>query len=99
MAIMIRKILFGVLFLGLSACGGENSLTGEYVGQENAWVDKIIFGPNDQVRAIDGDETTLGIFRVDGEIVMLAIGGDQNPMTIRKDGCLDGGYVGVYCKK
>lgn len=93
------KILFGVMLAGLSACGGESSITGEYIGQENAWVDKIIFGPEDQVRAIDGDETTLGIFRVEGETVIVAISGDQNPMTIREDGCLDGGYVGVYCKQ
>ncbi|MDO8827554.1 hypothetical protein [Methylophaga sp.] len=97
---MIKKTLLIIMFFTLAACGGSGgSVSGEYIGQENAWVDKLVFGPDDKVRAIDGDETALGIFTVEGDKVMVAIGGDQNPMTIRKDGCLDGGYVGVYCKK
>lgn len=96
---MVKKILCAAMLLGLSACGDGNSISGEYIGLNNAWVDKLIFGPNDQVRAIDGEDTALGIYTIEGDTLLVAIGGDQNPMTIRKDGCLDGGYVGVYCKE
>lgn len=54
---MVKKLLCAALLLGLSACGDGNSISGEYIGLDNAWVDKLVFGPNDQVRAIDGEET------------------------------------------
>lgn len=93
---MIKKMLLITIVLALSACG--NSISGEYIGQENSRVDKLIFGPGDEVRAVLGESIRVGTFTVVENKVNVIIGNDQNAMTIKDDGCLDGGYVGVYCK-
>jgi hypothetical protein len=83
----------------ITACGGGN-ITGEYVGQPGSWVDKLNFGPGNEVRAVDGGDTAAGVFRVEGKEIFLTIGTDQNTLMIVGNGCLDGGrHLGVYCKR
>lgn len=99
---MFRASLLLALVFGLAGCGGSDSgaLTGEYIGQPGSWVDKLVFGPGNEVRAVDGEETALGIYSVDGKQVLVAISGDQSTLIITDNGCLDGGgMAGVYCKR
>jgi hypothetical protein len=84
----------------VAACGGSSSISGEYMGQPGSWVDKLVFGPGNEVRAIDGGDTAAGIFSIDGKEVLLTFGTDRNKLTITGNGCLDGGRdAGIYCKR
>lgn len=89
----------------IAACGnsgnsGNSRIAGEYIGQPGAWVDKLVFGPGNEVRAVDGGDTAAGVFRVEGKEIILTIGTDQSKLTIVGNGCLDGGRdAGVYCKR
>jgi hypothetical protein len=95
----------GVSALGLAAlitftagCG-NGSVSGEYVGQPGSWVDKLVFGPGNEVRSFDGGDAAAGVFKVEGKEILLTIGTDQNKVTIADNGCLDAGRLGVYCKR
>jgi hypothetical protein len=81
----------------LAACG-NSSLSGEYVGQPGSWVDKLVFGPGNEVRAIDGGDTSAGIFKVEGTEILLTIGTDQDKLKIDGNGCLSS-RLGTYCKR
>lgn len=82
----------------LTACGGGDP-SGEYIGIEGAVVEKLEFGPDDKVRTVDASETNEGTFRREGDkLIIVSINGDQNSLTITDDGCLNGGYLGIYCK-
>ncbi|MDO9600238.1 MAG: hypothetical protein Q7J47_21165 [Azoarcus sp.] len=92
--------------LGLAAVGtllaacGDSGLSGEYIGRQGSWVDKLVFGPGNEVRAVDGRDEAAGVFRIEGKQVILTIGTDQSALTIADSGCLDGGrQAGVYCKR
>jgi hypothetical protein len=93
--------------LGLAAlitftagCGnGNGSVSGEYVGQPGSWVDKLVFGPGNEVRSFDGGDAAAGVFKVEGKEILLTIGTDQNKVTIADNGCLDAGRLGMYCKR
>ena len=95
----------GVSALGLvasitliAACG-NGSISGEYVGQPGSWVDKLVFGPGNEVRSFDGGDAAAGVFTVEGKEILLTIGTDQNKLTIGDNGCLDAGRLGIYCKR
>jgi len=91
-----------ILAIAVAACGnsGSSGVSGEYLGQPGSWVDKLVFGPGNEVRAVDDGDTAAGVFRVEGKEVFLTIGGDQSKLTITGNGCLDGGRdAGIYCKR
>lgn len=88
-----------VALVTLIAGCGNSSISGEYVGQPGSWVDKLVFGPGNEVRAFDSGDATAGVFRVEGKEIFLTIGGDRNKLTIEGNGCLDAGRLGVYCKR
>lgn len=65
-----------------------------------SWVDKLVFGPGNEVRAVDGGATSAGIFHVEGQEIVLTFGTDQNKLTVTDNGCLDGGRAaGTYCPR
>jgi hypothetical protein len=86
----------------LAACGdsGSGVISGEYLGQDGAGVDTLVFGPGNEVRATYRDDIAAGIFKVSGKEVFLDLGGDQATLAIAGNGCLVGGSdVGTYCKR
>lgn len=90
------------LAASLAACGdsGSGGISGEYMGQAGAGVDKLVFGPGNEVRAAYQGDIAAGIFRVSGKEVFLDLGGDQAKLAIAGNGCLVGGSdVGTYCKR
>jgi len=96
----VRRGIGALALVILVAACGSSSVSGEYVGQPGAWVDKLVFGPGNEVRAIDGGDTAAGIFSIDGKEILLTFGTDQNKLTITDNGCLDGGRdAGMYCKR
>lgn len=87
-----------VLLAGLlGACGGSG-LSGDYLARgEDAFVDKLVFGPGERVQAVRGDSARVGTYSVNGSQVIVTIGGDQTTMTI--DGnCVVSQRLGTYCK-
>ncbi|MFA5495630.1 MAG: hypothetical protein WC247_12705 [Porticoccaceae bacterium] len=99
---VVFRLLPAAVVLGaaalLTACGGGEP-SGEYIGIEGAVVDKLEFGPDDKVRTTEAGETKEGTFRFEGDkLIVVTIDGDQNALTITDDGCLNGGYLGTYCK-
>ncbi len=86
--------------LALAGCGSGGGPSGEYLGREGAFVDKLVFGPGDKVQAVQDGEVNAGTFTVeDGGRVVVNIAGDSNALTPKSDGCLDGGdFIGTYCK-
>lgn len=98
------RVRYGIAALALAAtvtaCGsGGGGVSGEYVGQAGAWVDKLVFGPGNEVRAFDGGDSAAGIFGIEGKEILLTIGTDRDKLTIVGNGCLDGGHLGTYCKR
>jgi hypothetical protein len=96
------RIRCGVAALALAAlmaaCGNDSSMSGEYVGQPGAWVDKLVFGPGNEVRAIDNGKTSAGVFRIEGSEIFLTFGTDQDKLSIGGNGCLSS-RLGTYCKR
>jgi len=98
--VRLRCAVSGLALVALVAACGNSSISGEYVGQPGSWVDKLVFGPGNEVRAVDGGATSAGIFHVEGQEIVLTFGTDQNKLTITDNGCLDGGRAaGNYCPR
>lgn len=81
----------------LAACG-ESGPSGDYLARgDDAFVDKLVFGPGDRVQAVLGDNTRVGSFTVKGSEVVVTIGSDQSTLAI--DGnCVVSQRLGTYCK-
>lgn len=90
-------VTFAAGALLLSAC--SNSPSGEYVGEPDSYLDKIVFKSGDKVDVIKGGATRVGTYQVNGKQVIITIGNDQETMTIDDKGCIGGGRLrGTYCK-
>jgi hypothetical protein len=97
----VRSRVSALALVGfIVACGsGGSGISGEYVGQPGAWVDRLVFGPGTEVRAFQRGDAAVGVFGVDATEILLTIGTDQDKLTIVGNGCLDGGHLGTYCKR
>lgn len=85
-----------LLFFG---CFG-NSLSGTYIGQENAFLEKITFTSKNKVELTFFGSTTEATYSIEGEKVKINNAGENQILTITDDGCLDGGgFIGKYCKE
>lgn len=82
----------------LSAC--SNAPSGEYVGDADSYLDKIVFKSGDKLEVVKGGATRVGTYQVDGKQVVIVIGNDQETRTIGDKGCIGGGNLrGTYCKE
>jgi len=65
------RVCRGVIALALAvsviACG-NGGISGEYVGQPGAWVDKLTFGPGNEVRAVQRGDAAVGI-GIEGKVM------------------------------
>lgn len=95
-----RSIRTGValLLVGMLTACGEDSLSGDYIARgDDAFVEKLVFGPGDRVQAVLGDSARVGTFTVNGSQVVVTIGTDQTTLAI--DGnCVVSERLGTYCK-
>jgi hypothetical protein len=83
--------------LALAAC--DDGVSGTYAGNENSFLEKLEFN-SDKVDVTGFGETKQGTYEIDGDKVMITIGGETQVFTRGDDDCLDGGLVlGKYCKE
>jgi len=90
------------LAASLAACGnsGSGGVSGEYMGQADAGMDKLVFGPGNEVRATFDGDIAAGTFGIEGKEVFLNFGGEQAKLAVAGNGCLVGDSdVGTYCKR
>lgn len=97
--VRVRRGVGALGLVALIAGCGNSSISGEYVGQPGSWVDKLVFGPGNEVRAVNRGDAAAGVFRVESKEIFLTIGTDQTKLTIAANGCLDAGRLGIYCKR
>jgi hypothetical protein len=93
------SVLAFVAFGALSAYG-QQTLSGTYLPKGQGLMDKLEFNSDGTVTTTAMGSTAQGPYTVNGQQVMITIGGQTEPFTIDGDGCLDGGTdIGKYCKQ
>ena len=90
-------VLISLLFV-LGCAGG--GLSGTYKGDEGAFLEKMTFTSNDKVELVFMGSTVEGTYKVEDNKVKINNSGEVQILTIKADGCLDGGgFIGTYCKE
>lgn len=80
-----------------AACG--SGLEGTYSGANTGFLDEITFRSGDKVDVKFMGMTREGTYKREGDRVTVTVGNDTQVLTLRDDGCLDGGgLIGSYCK-
>ncbi|MEN3322359.1 hypothetical protein VP395_01345 [Mariniflexile soesokkakense] len=78
----------------------ENGLSGTYIGQDGAFLEKMTFISNDKVELTFLGATTETTYAKEGKKVKINNAGENQILTITDTGCLDGGgFIGTYCKE
>lgn len=91
-------VVIGLLATAALLVGCGDKLSGTYEG-EGGLLDKIEFTSGDKVEITALGQTQEGTYVVEDNKVKITIDGKTNVLTIRDDGCLEGGaMVGVFCK-
>lgn len=89
--LIISFILFGCF---------ENGLSGTYIGEDGAFLEKMTFISNDKVELTFLGATTETTYIKEGKKVKIDNAGDNQIFAITENGCLDGGgFIGKYCKE
>ncbi len=83
----------------LFGCFG-NGLSGTYMGQNGAFLEKMTFISKDKVELTFMGATSEASYIKEGDKVKINNAGENQILTINDDGCLDGGgFIGMYCKE
>jgi hypothetical protein len=95
----ITALLAFAAFVAFAAFGQDN-LSGTYLPKGQGVMDKLEFVSGDTVNVTAMGSTTPTPYSVNGQQVVITVGGQSQPFTIDSNGCLDGGAdIGVYCKQ
>lgn len=96
---LLSKASVFIIPLLLFGCSG-NGLSGTYVGQEGAFLEKMTFTSYDKVELTFLGATTEATYTLEGKKVKINNAGENQILTITENGCLDGGgFIGKYCKE
>lgn len=82
-----------MFLLVLSSCSG--GLNGTYIGDNNR---KLKFISGSKVERTEMGFTLAGKYEKDGDKLKITIKERITELIIDKDGCLDGGSFGKFCK-
>lgn len=100
---MKRTKLFFISFASLFIVfisGSGGSLSGTYVGESNSLFDKLVFTSGSKVDIYFNGSEKEGSNEKEGNKVKISTSGDNQIITIDKNGCLDGrGFMGTYCRQ
>lgn len=97
---LFKLLLTLLVSILLSACSGDNDLTGTYTGSNNAFFEKLTFKPGNKVEIVFMGTTSEIDYKIDENKVKIINAGQNQILTITDDGCLDGGgFIGKYCKE
>lgn len=84
-----------LLFFG---CFNE-SLSGTYIGQEDAFLEKLTFISKNKVELTFLGITSEATYIKEKNRVKINNAGESQILIITENGCLDGGsFIGKYCK-
>ncbi len=102
---MNRLFIMAATVLLLTACGSKDDggFGGTYSGGDDAFFDSLTFNKDGTVDIAFFGETTQGTWRIDRDNDVLVDADELYPSTRElfrqlPDGCLDGAFIGKYCK-
>jgi hypothetical protein len=108
---MNRFFIMAATVLLLTACGSQDDSSskdgggfgGTYSGGDDAFFDSLKFNKDGTVDIAFLGETTKGTWRIDRDNEVLVDADELYPSTRElfrqlPDGCLDGAFIGKYCK-
>lgn len=96
---LFNKAFILIIPFVLYGCFGTG-LSGTYIGQEGAFLEKLTFTSNDTVELTFYGSTTEATYTKEGKKVKINNAGENQILTITNMGCLDGGgFIGIYCKE
>lgn len=92
----ITIVIFVIVLL--SSCH-NTGLSGTYIGEEGAFLEKLTFVSHDKVELTFLGTTTEVTYSKEGNKIKINNAGDNQILYITNNGCLDGGgFIGKYCK-
>ncbi|WP_100611365.1 hypothetical protein [Confluentibacter lentus] len=84
----------------LFGCTTGNELRGIYIGNNNAFFEKLTFKSGNKVEIVFMDTTSEIDYQLDDDKVKIINAGQNQILIITDEGCLDGGgFIGTYCKE
>jgi hypothetical protein len=102
--LLVLAMASACLTLADCSCPHTNSISGTYVPPANVPADSVVmqkleFGSGGQATVTMQGQKVDVTYKVDGNKVLLNVSGQQLPLDIDKDGCLNGGDTyGKLCK-